>query len=856
MLPSRFGHFDATGREFHITDPNTPMPWVNVICNGRYGLVVSQNGGGFSWFDDAQHNVLTRWEMDLVRDSYGKFLFLSDLESGDVWSAARAPTCKDYDEYSCVHTQGATTINARYADIQTAWTMSVATDDSVELWKLEITNKGSTPRRLRVSSFFEWCCNTAPDVKREFHRLFFTTAYNAGRSHHRRAIVATKNMWDIRPKTEREHWNVPWPYAAAHAVSGLKFSQDLAVADKSTFLGRYGLTAKPAAMAGAQTVDPSVDVNAGGFGRFGDACAALGGDITLRAGETVTLYYSLAISTNAEKVLALVDRYADPSVAEAAITGAKKQWEKLNEPTHVRSEREDFNLLNNHWLPYQAISGRLWGRTGYYQQSGAFGFRDQLQDSQVWLARDPWRTLSQIMLHATRQFQDGSVYHWWHALADFGNHTACSDDYLWLPFLVAQYLKETGDFSALSRHAPFVDDPKGATLLDHCKRSIARTFKRTSARGLPFIGSCDWNDGLSAMGIDEKGESAWLGMFLCTILDDWAIILDRIGDKTTAQAYRDHRERSMLAINAHAWDGEWYKYGTKDSGEWIGSSANNEGKIHLNAQTWSILADIAPEDRAKQAWASVKKHLLSPYGPLLLQPAYTIPDTTIGYVTRYSPGSRENGGVYMHAATWALMAACKIKDVETVGKIWRSISPATRGQGAESYWAEPYVMPGNVDGPLSDKPGRAGWTWYTGSAAWLNRVSLEWVLGARPVWVNGSAEGLCIDPCPPSELGKVTLTRVWRGRKIEVSFDAGQFVAGRVPTLRVDGKDVSGNVVLESMLPAAGGGFAKNAPASLPAFGGTPSWNMHSMPTVKVEVSWATSRVSPSALAGAGRTTP
>jgi cellobiose phosphorylase len=832
------------------------MPWVNVICNGRYGLVVSQNGGGFSWFDDAQHNVLTRWEMDLVRDSYGKFLFLADLESGEVWSAARAPTCKDYDEYSCVHTQGATTINARYADIQTAWTMSVATDDSVELWKLEITNKGSTPRRLRVSSFFEWCCNTAPDVKREFHRLFFTTAYNAGRSHHRRAIVATKNMWDIRPKTEREHWNVPWPYAAAHAVSGLKFSQDLAVADKSTFLGRYGLTAKPAAMAGAQTVDPSVDANAGGFGRFGDACAALGGDITLRAGETVTLYYSLAISTNAEKVLALVDRYADPSAVEAAITGAKKQWEKLNEPTHVRSEREDFNLLNNHWLPYQAISGRLWGRTGYYQQSGAFGFRDQLQDSQVWLARDPWRTLSQIMLHATRQFQDGSVYHWWHALADFGNHTACSDDYLWLPFLVAQYLKETGDFSALSRHAPFVDDPKGATLLDHCKRSIARTFKRTSARGLPFIGSCDWNDGLSAMGIDEKGESVWLGMFLCTILDDWAIILDRIGEKTIAQDYRDKRERSMLAINAHAWDGEWYKYGTKDSGEWIGSSANNEGKIHLNAQTWSILADIAPEDRAKQAWASVKKHLLSPYGPLLLQPAYTIPDTTIGYVTRYSPGSRENGGVYMHAATWALMAACKIKDVETVGKIWRSISPATRGQGAESYWAEPYVMPGNVDGPLSDKPGRAGWTWYTGSAAWLNRVSLEWVLGARPVWVNGSAEGLCIDPCPPSELGKVTLTRVWRGRKIEVSFDAGQFVAGRVPSLRVDGKDVAGNVLLESMLPAAGGGFAKNAPASLPAFGGTPSWDMRSMPTVKVEVSWATSRVSPSALAGAGRTTP
>jgi cellobiose phosphorylase len=220
----------------------------------------------------------------------------------------------------------------------------------------------------------------------------------------------------------------------------------------------------------------------------------------------------------------------------------------------------------------------------------------------------------------------------------------------------------------------------------------------------------------------------------------------------------------------------------------------------------------------------------------------------------------------MHAATWALMAACKIKDVETVGKIWRSISPATRGQGAESYWAEPYVTPGNVDGPLSDKPGRAGWTWYTGSAAWLNRVSLEWVLGARPVWVNGTSggasggapgqEGLAIDPCPPSELGKVTLTRVWRGRNLEISFDAGHFVAGRQPTLRVGGKEVAGNVILEAMLPAPGGGYTKNAPATLPGFGGTPSLDVGSMPKVKVEVSWATSRTSPPALAGAGRTTP
>lgn len=849
MLANRFGQFDPTGRAFHITDPSTPMPWVNVICNGRYGLVVSQNGGGFSWYDDAQHNVLTRWEMDLVRDCYGKFLYVSDLERGEVWSLAPAPCRAGYERYECVHATGSTTFRTQCRGIASTWTLGVAPADGVEAWLVEITNTGSTPRRLRVASYLEWCCNTAPDVKREFHRLFFNVTHDAAPGKQRRAIVATKNMWDIRPRSEREHWNRPWPYAAAHAVCGIRFEKDLAIADKATFIGRYGSPARPAAMAGE-----AKDAAAGGFGRFGDAVGALGGDLTLAPGQSVKFHYLLAIAGSPSEVLGLIDRYSTHEAAAGAVKGSVDLWQKISAPSQVKTEREDFDLLNNWWLPYQAVSGRLWGRTGYYQQSGAFGFRDQLQDSQVWLTRDPRRTLFQVMLHAERQFRDGSVYHWWHALADFGNHTACSDDYLWLPFLVAQYLKETGDFASLKRTAPFVDDAKGGTLFDHCSRAIGRAFQRTSTRGIPLIGSCDWNDGLSAMGIDEKGESVWLGMFLCAILEDWAVIAERAGEGSLAQRYRDQREKYVLAINAHAWDGEWYRYGTKDSGEWVGASSCAEGKIHLNAQTWAVLSGVAPANRAKDAWGAVKKHLLSPYGPLLLYPAYTIPDATIGYVTRYSPGSRENGGVYMHAATWALAAACRLKDVESVGRIWRSISPPTRGQGAEAYWAEPYVTPGNVDGPLSDRPGRAGWTWYTGSAAWLNRVSVDWILGVRAVWTgeNGEgSEGLLIDPCPPSELGKVTLTRMWRGRRLEIAFDAGSFVVGRMPSVTVGGRAIEGNVITESMLPKAGGGWTGTAPANLPGLGGTPTLDVSSMPTIKVEVSWSAVRTEGEARARA-----
>ncbi|MFO0861598.1 MAG: hypothetical protein U0570_13690 [Phycisphaerales bacterium] len=802
MLPSRFGHFDnahPSGSSFVVTDLDTPMPWVNVICNGRYGLVISQNGGGFSWFDDAQHNVLTRWEMDLVRDCYGKFLYVADLDAPldapDVWSLAPAPCRRPYDESTCTHALGSSTFHTLRSGIRANWTLTVDPKDHVEVWCVELTNTTRKPRSLRLASYFEWTCGVAPDVKREFHRLFFDVSFDE--SANRRAIVSTKNMWDIRPKTEREHWNVPWPYVAAHSVAGAHFDRPLAVADKQTFLGKYGSTATPKTM----TVRDIAGLRQAGFGRFGDASASLGGDLTIAAGATIRLHFVLTIASDKKACLAQIDKYSDEKIAWDTPRRASEFWKNLLSATTVKTERADFDLLNNHWLPYQALSGRMWGRTGYYQQSGAFGFRDQLQDSQVWLPLDPAGTHRQIMLHAERQFKDGSVYHWWHALADFGNHTACSDDYLWLPFLVSNYIRETGDDSILQKTAPFVDEPAAkATILDHCQRSIERSFNRTSARGLPFIGSCDWNDGLSAMGIDEKGESVWLGMFLCEILNNFATVMDRAGQKDAAARYRSKRAEYLKAINVHAWDGAWYKYGTKDSGEWIGSSQSPEGKIHLNAQTWSILADIAPADRAAAAWESVKKNLLSPYGPLLLFPAYTIPDPTIGYVTRYSPGSRENGGVYMHAATWALAAACKRRDVESVARIWKSVSPPTRGQNADSYFAEPYVTPGNVDGPLSDKPGRAGWTWYTGSAAWLNRVSLEWILGIRPVFTESGQAGLLIDPVPPVEFGTVDAVRTWRGRRIRVRFDSRAFDPSSPARVSCNGREIPGGILTETDL--------------------------------------------------------
>lgn len=817
---SPYGHFSPQGDAYHITDAAAPKPWANVISNGRYGLAISHNGGGFSWLDHCQLNVITRWDMDLTRDDRGRCLYLADLEAegSPVWSLAPQPSRPEYDRYECVHRPGSTTFATSIHGIDAVWAIGVASEDTAELWHLTITNSGDKARRLRVGSFFEWCCGAAPDIKREFHRLFFTTEYDAAS----RAIIATKNMWEAPFGDADDHWNRPWPHTAAFAVGGLDGEPPMRTSDKEAFLGRYGNPARPAAMTRGELAETPQK-----FGRFVDASAALGAEVALQPGESRTVSFVIAIGDDRANAVGLCEKYSEPAAALAEIRAAENAWADRLATTSVKTEAPDVDLLNSTWLPYQAISGRLWGRTGYYQQSGAFGFRDQLQDSQVWLPLEPERCADQIMLHAAHQFADGSVYHWWNPITETGNHTACSDDYLWLPFIVGAYIRETGDLTVLDRTAPFVDDDTPATLREHCERSIAKSFARFGPHGLPLIGDMDWNDGLSAIGKPGAGESVWLAQFLCEVLDRWAEVCTRVGDPHRASSLIAERARLIETINRVAWDGEWFRRAIDKDAKWLGSKDSVAGQIFLNAQTWAILGDLADPARLDSAWEAVRERLLTEYGPLLLAPAYEVPDPGVGYITRYAPGARENGGVYMHAATWALAAAAKRRDIDAVASIWASVSPPRRSEDAERYAAEPYVLPGNVDGPLSETPGRAGWTWYTGSAAWLQRISLEWVLGIRPTW-----EGLKIDPCPPAELGLVSVRRRYRGRDLTVEYDAKGFAPGLIAQVTLDGRDIPGGVLTEGDLPPIGAGAtvlvswaAKDVIEALPGYdrSGTPS---------------------------------
>jgi len=776
---SEYGFFTKGGEEYVITRPDTPKPWVNVICNGDYGLIISQTGGGYSWRTHAKFNRLTRWEQDLVKDEWGKYLYLRDNDSGDYWSLTWKPVCRPPERYECRHGLGYTTISCLNAGIESTVTFFVPLDEPLEVWYVRLHNRSDCPRHLSLFSYFEWLLGVAPDWHREFHRLFVETRFDAALG----AILASKRLWELPgrelPSARGGRWNRSWDYLAFHAASPSPAGFE---GDKEAFLGMYGSVQCPQAVVCGQSPQRE--------GRWGDPIGSLRVDVSLAPGEEKAIIFTLGAVEELSEAERLVAKYRDVKAAQEALAKVKDFWRKFLSPLWVETPDRAFDIMNNTWLKYQAISGRLWGRTGYYQPEGAYGFRDQLQDCQVFLLIGrPDLTLKQIRLHARHQFQDGTVYHWWHPIAETGAVTCMSDDLLWLPFVTISYLKETADFAALDVVEPYLDGGEG-NLYDHCRRAIDRALSRFSPRGLPLIGEGDWNDGMSAVGCGMKGESVWLGHFLYAILGEFALIASRRGEEETAAGYIARAEELKASINEHAWDGEWYIRATDDQGHVLGSRQCVEGRIFLNAQTWAVISGTAPPERAEAAMDAVERLLEREYGPLLFYPAYARVDARIGYLTRYAPGARENGGVYTHAATWAVLAECLLGRGDVAYRMYRKMCPVYRGLDPELYQAEPYVTPGNVDGPDSAHFGRGSWTWYTGSAGWMLKVGIEGILGVRPLY-----EGLLVEPCIPSHWDGFRIRRAFRGAIYEIEVENPDHLSSGVVKVVVDGHRQEGNVI-------------------------------------------------------------
>lgn len=775
---SRFGYFTADGREYVITRPDTPRPWVNVICNGDYGLIESQTGSGFSWRDNSNLSRVTRWEQDLIKDSWGKYIYLRDQESGDFWSATWKPCVPNFDFYEVRHGQGYSILKSKLNGISAEKTIFVDVEEPVEVWKLVLKNESSAKRKLSLFTYFEWCLGNAGDNHREFQKTFIETQIDRTNG----CLFGLKRAplvpgFISTGMTEK-------PLEAFHASNIKPVAYE---GDKEAFFGRYGEIQAPKAV-----IDGKLNNTEG---KWGDSIASLQVDIELEAGESKTVVFTLGVVKSHAQAAAVIKKYSDEAAADQELAKVKALWDSFVNATTVETPDEALNFMTNIWMKYQTISGRLWARCGYYQSSGGFGFRDQLQDCQIFFATKPELAKKQILLHAEQQFPDGTVYHWWHHGTSMGAITHCSDDLLWLDFIALNYIDETGDDKILDTKVNFLPEPKTkkvtqGSLYDHCLRAIDKVFTRFSKRGLPLMGECDWNDGLSHVGIKWKGESIWLGHFFYGVLTRMAPICEERGDKKRAKLYLERAEKLKQAINKHGWDGEWYLGATRDDGRPLGSKTQDQGKIFLNCQTWAVITGVADEKRGRAVMDQAKKHLYRKYGPLLLTPAYHATDPTIGYITRYAPSVRENGGLYTHAGTWAIQAECMMRDGDQAFEVYNSFNPAIRGLDPDKYFVEPYVTPGNVDGPDSPNFGRGGWTWYTGSAAWYVVVILNYLLGIRP-----TREGLIIDPVIPKKWDGFKVKRLFRGSVYHITVENPKHVSSGVKKITVNGKVQQGILV-------------------------------------------------------------
>lgn len=785
-----YGHFAEDGASFVITRPDTPRPWVNIMSSGTYGVAMSQTGAGYSWLHHASMNRITRWNQDLIQDFAGRHIYVRDDKTGKFWSVGWQPVQARPQSYEVIHGVGYTIINSQVNDVQIQWLVFVPHDEPLEVWRLRIKNVGKTARSLSLWTYLEWNLGESPDWHREFHRTFIETAIHD----HGRVMLAKKRLSPLK-NNRGQLWNRTWDHVAWHAVNA---PVRAVCGDKQAFLGNYGSLRAPAALKEGRYVGPTT-------GKWDDGISSLCVPVTLKPGQERSVLFTVGAADSQSQALVKARRFMDFSQVDNAWGRTEMFWDKYMEAFPVKTPDRGFDLLTNTWLKYQALSARLWGRTAYYQTGGAYGFRDQLQDSQVFLPLDPSGTRRQIHLHARHQFTDGTVYHWWHPLSEEGLPSKYSDDLLWLPFVTMNYLKETAHWGLLAEEAPYARRPGErketiGSLYDHAVRAIDKALSRLSPRGLPLMGEADWNDGLNGAGLGGKGESVWMGHFLYGVLRDWAATIDRAlaqkavpaAEKARAARYRKAAEKLKTAVNRHGWDGAWYKAATTDDGSPLGSHVNKEGKIHLNAQTWAILNDVVPTEARRSALLkSLDKFLYGPHGPLLLSPAYTVPDERVGYLTRYSPTTRENGGVYFHAAVWALQMECALGRARKAWELYQRMSPVLRGaKEPELYRAEPYVTPGNVDGPGSPTPGRAGWTWYTGSAAWLYRISTEWFLGIRPDW-----DGLRVRPCLPPAWNEAEATRVFRGGTYRITIRRDSKLPAGAQKILFNDKELAGDVL-------------------------------------------------------------
>ena len=781
------GGFTEDGGEYVIRarpGAPTPAPWCNVLSNPQFGCLVSESSLGSTWSLNAGENRLTPWRNDPVFDTPAEALYLRDEETAAVWSPTPLPAGSDA-ETLVRHGAGYTTYARESHGLVQELTIFVPPDAPLKVARLRVRNTLGRPRRLTATYYAEWVLGGL----REEQRPYIASAFDNEHA----CLLATCN------------WNTDFGervafLASAHNAHGF-------TADRVEFLGRRGDHARPEAL---ERWGLSSNVRAGA-----DPCAALQVHIELAPGEEQETHFVLGQASDRAAALECVARFRDPAVVESAWQELTAFWGGLLGSVRVKTPEPAMDLLLNRWLLYQTLSSRFFGRTGFYQSSGAFGYRDQLQDVLALLHGAPDRVREHVLEAARHQFEDGDVLHWWHPPVGRGVRTRCSDDMAWLPFVTAEYVLATGDTSILSERLPFLtgealrpdehdryaEFPPSThveSLFEHCRRALERAATE-GVHGLPLMGDGDWNDGMSRVGSEGRGESVWLGWFLCATMNRFAMLCDRQNENAEAASWRSRATALRAKVDACAWDGAWYLRAFHDDGSRLGSAKERECQIDSIAQSWAVLSAVPGTfeegtalGRAHSALQAADARLVREADRLvlLLQPPFESTEHDPGYIRAYPPGIRENGGQYTHAATWLGWAYAALGDGQGAERIFRILNPILRVRTrdeADRYRVEPYVLAGDVYG-AAPWVGRGGWTWYTGAAGWAWRLGVEGILGLR------KEEGeLRIDPCIPPTWGGFEAWVRMGAQRVHIVVDNPDAVGRGIAAIALDGVPLGSN---------------------------------------------------------------
>jgi cyclic beta-1,2-glucan synthetase len=770
------GGFASGGREYvTILEPgqSTPAPWINVIANPAFGFQVATEGGGFTWSVNSRENQLTPWSNDPVSDHPGEVFYLRDDETGDVWCPTALPIRDDGGSYTIRHGWGYSRFEHAAHDIAAELVQYVPLEEPIKISRLTLRNTSGRVRRLSVTAYAEWVLGAS----RASSAAFVTTEIDA----------VTGAMF------ARNRWNAD--FGSRVAFADLRGRQTDWTGDRREFIGRNGTLECPAALADSAPLSNTVGAGL-------DPCSALRAALVLPAHTRVEIVFFLGEAAGVEDARNLIERYRKTDL-DGVLAEVGRHWDSVLSAVQVKTPDRAMDIMLNGWLLYQTLACRIWARSGFYQASGAYGFRDQLQDGMALTAALPAMTREHLLRAAGRQFVEGDVQHWWLPHSGQGIRSRISDDRAWLAYTVAQYVRGTGDTAVLDAAVPYlegqllrpgehdsffrptVSDEVG-TLFEHCARGL-ETSLQIGRHGLPLMGTGDWNDGMNRVGELGQGESVWLGWLLYAALSEFAPYAEARGETALATAWRTHARGLQASLEQEAWDGDWYRRAWFDDGTPLGSATDGECRIDAISQSWSAISGAAEPGRAASAMSAAERELIRPQDQLalLFTPPFDKTPLDPGYIKGYPPGIRENGGQYTHAALWSVIAFAALGEGDKAAGLFSLLNPINHARtrsDVHRYKVEPYVIAADVYA-ISPHTGRGGWTWYTGSAGWMQRAGVESILG-----LHLEGDMLRLNPCIPKNWPRFMITVRFHSARYEIVVENPNGVCRGVVAAMIDGE--------------------------------------------------------------------